>query len=103
MGVTFFPPQIDALERVKSFNKCAFYMDMGLGKTYTGSEKMADLKGKINLVICQKSKLDDWIQHFKENYPGVLTLDLTNKAEFQMAVIECERRKNKLVSVINYD
>lgn len=103
MGVTLFPHQIDALERVKSFNKCAFYMDMGLGKTYTGSEKMADLNGKINLVICQKSKLDDWIQHFEENYPGVLTLDLTNKAEFQMAVIECERRKNKLVSVINYD
>ena len=88
MGVTLFPHQIDALERVKSFNKCAFYMDMGLGKTYTGSEKMADLNGKINLVICQKSKLDDWIQHFKENEPGILTLDLTNKAEFQMTVIE---------------
>ena len=87
MGVTLFPHQIDALERVKSFNKCAFYMDMGLGKTYTGSEKMADLNGKINLVICQKSKLDDWIQHFKERYPWILGLDVTNEAEFRMAVI----------------
>ena len=78
-------------------------MAVGLGKTYTCSEKMADLNGKINLVICQKSKLDDWIQHFNENYPDVLTLDLTDKAEFQMALIECKRQKNKLVSVINYD
>ncbi|MED4061677.1 DEAD/DEAH box helicase [Priestia megaterium] len=29
---------------------------------------MIQLGAKVNLVICQKSKIDDWVQHFKENY-----------------------------------
>lgn len=42
---------------------------MGLGKTFVGSEKMKELNTNINLVICQKSKLNDWYEHFKTFYP----------------------------------
>ena len=28
-----------------------------------------DLEGVINLIICQKSKLQDWYEHFKTYYP----------------------------------
>jgi len=41
---------------------------MGLGKTYTGSEKLVQLGANINLVICQKSKIEDWCSHFYSNY-----------------------------------
>lgn len=41
---------------------------MGLGKTYTGAEKMVRLGAKVNLLICQKSKIQDWINHFVDNY-----------------------------------
>ena len=51
----------------KDRNRVAYYLDMGLGKTFVGSEKMKQLENKVNLVICQKSKVNDWIQHF-ENY-----------------------------------
>ena len=51
--------QTEALELLKSKNKVALYWDMGLGKTFGGSEKLVDLKAKVNLVICQKSKIDD--------------------------------------------
>lgn len=43
-------------------------IEMGLGKTYTGSEKMIQLGASINLVVCQKSKIDDWCNHFRDNY-----------------------------------
>ena len=55
---------------------------MGLGKTFTGAEKMIRLGAKVNLLICQKSKIQDWVNHFKSNYPNILVYDLTDKKQF---------------------
>ena len=47
---------------------------------------MRELGAKVNLVICQKSKVDDWIDHFKSNYSQVDDIycyDLTNKRYFE--------------------
>ena len=73
-----FEHQKQALAETKDKNRVAYYHDMGLGKTYTGAEKMHELGAKVNLVICQKSKIDDWIEHFKANYPGYKVHDLTD-------------------------
>lgn len=69
--------QTKGLEAAKDFNHVAFYWDMGLGKTYAGSEKMMQLGAKVNLVVCQKSKIDDWFDHFRSNYPDYTVIDLT--------------------------
>jgi len=69
-----YPHQIKALEETEDFNKIAYYLDMGLGKTFVGSEKLKALNAKTNLVICQKSKLDDWCEHFQMYYPNYNTL-----------------------------
>ena len=74
-----FEHQVKALEETKELNRVAYYHDMGLGKTYTGAEKLIELGAKVNLVICQKSKIDDWKKHFESNYPDVWVYDLTNK------------------------
>lgn len=66
--IELFAHQNDALDQVVDHNKCAFYLDMGLGKTFVGSEKMKQLDSRINLVICQKSKVDDWVEHFTKYY-----------------------------------
>ena len=55
---------------------------MGLGKTFVGSEKMMQLDSKVNLVICQKSKVDDWVDHFKCNY-HIVPFDLTKKGRIE--------------------
>ncbi len=84
-----FKHQIEALEKTKEFNRCAYYLDMGLGKTFIGSEKMIDFGTSGNLVICQKSKINDWINHFKENYEDKLILqiyDLTDKKQLERFV-----------------
>lgn len=41
---------------------------MGLGKTYLGSEKLNELNTPYNLIVCQKSKIKDWAEHFKTYY-----------------------------------
>lgn len=76
--------QSNALKETEGKTHVAYYHDMGLGKTFTGAEKMMQLGAKVNLVICQKSKIDDWIEHFKNNYPGCTVFDLTNKKEFEI-------------------
>ena len=59
---------------------------MGLGKTFVGSEKMLQLNKPLNLVICQKSKVNDWVEHFHKYYDfttGGHIFDLTNKSDFK--------------------
>lgn len=76
--------QIEALKATEGLTHTAFYHDQGLGKTFTGAEKMHQLGAVINLIICQKSKVDDWIEHFRTYYSYVpeFTYDLTNPKQF---------------------
>ena len=96
-----YPHQIEALELVKDKNRCAIYYDMGLGKTYIGSEKMKELNAQVNLIICQKSKVNDWIEHFTSNYPNVCVYDLTKPKELKAFVNNFI--DDPIVGVINYD
>ena len=99
--------QSAALEATKNLNRVAFFHDMGLGKTFTGAEKMKQLGGRVNLVICQKSKIDDWYNHFYKNYSCYITT-LTDGTPFDVYIKHAEkldrgRDKTPLIGVINYD
>lgn len=107
--VTLFAHQEEALARTADCNKVAFYHDMGLGKTFTGSEKMLQMGGRVNLVICQKSKIDDWLEHFAvvREFSSCL-FDLTTKAGFDAFCWEaknCPKNlgANHIIGIINYD
>ncbi len=66
---------------------------------------MKDLNAEINLIICQKSKIDDWVDHFTNNYSGeYLVFDLTDKVEFE-AFMSYQEQKDyyERIGVINYD
>lgn len=71
--------QEEALKLTEYNNKCAYYLDMGLGKTFVGSEKLINLGSNTNLLICQKSKIDDWVHHFKTYYPDMGIINGTKK------------------------
>ena len=99
-----FEHQKKALEETKGLNRVAYYLDMGLGKTFVGSEKMIEMMTKINLVVCQKSKVQDWIDHFNEQYINIHVYDLSNKKQFQNFMDFYETAASlKIVAVINYD
>lgn len=95
-----FDHQIKGLEATKDINRVAYYWDMGTGKTYVGAEKLIQLRAKVNLVVCQKSKIEDWFTHFDDNYSNQMAIfDLTDKEAFEDFMI-CEGVK---VGIINYD
>ena len=94
--------QLDGLERVKKHNKVAFYWEMGTGKTFVGAEKMVSLGTRKNLVVCQKSKIADWIEHFTDNYHEMNVFDLTKSSDFNDFISVKNSVKNE-VGVINYD
>ena len=97
-----YPHQTEALDLVRDKNRCAVYYDMGLGKTFIGSEKMYQLKNKINLVICQKSKIQDWIDHFKDNYNWHL-YDLTKPKGMSEFLGLTQGDRYYVIGIINYD
>lgn len=92
--------QQQGLEAVKDLDHVAFYWDMGLGKTFAGSEKMKQLGTKVNLIVCQKSKIQDWFNHFNEHYPDYSVFDLTQTREYAQFVVGLT---DKMVAIINYD
>lgn len=95
--------QEDALERTKTFNKCAYYHDMGLGKTFTGSEKMRMLDANVNLIICQKSKVADWIEHCETTMQGeFVVFNLTKKKDFDL-FFSWRNPETQKIGIINYE
>lgn len=75
--IELMPHQVEIFESSRDRNRVAYYLDMGLGKTFLGSEKLIHLGNKYNLVVCQKSKVADWVEHFKKFYPGANVIDYT--------------------------
>ena len=70
LKLKLYPHQQKVLEETKSYNRVGYFLDMGLGKTFIGSEKMKELGTNHNLIICQKSKIDDWAEHIQTYYPN---------------------------------
>jgi SNF2 family DNA or RNA helicase len=101
--MNLFEHQKTALEQTKCLNHVAYYLDMGLGKTFVGSEKMNQLNTKVNLVICQKSKIEDWVKHFKEYYPRKNIYDLTKPKQLDDFYGMTLGERFTCVGVINYD
>lgn len=104
----FMPHQQKVLDQTEDCNRVAYYLDMGLGKTFVGAEKVYLLNNDVNLVICQKSKIDDWVEHFNTYYPDYAVFDLTKKTQAVRfrELIDTKDIYNsglQIVGVINYD
>lgn len=61
------------------------------------------MNGQVNLIICQKSKIDDWFDHFKQYYSSNCSVyDLTKKRDFSN-FIDTSLQNTCSVGIINYD
>ena len=95
-----FDYQEKALALTSDKDNSAFYYDMGLGKTFIGSERLRLYGERVNIVVCQKSKIKDWCEHFKEHYTDYAVFDLTNKKDMQAFMIY---PIYKCICIINYE
>lgn len=105
MSVKLYEHQKKVMEQIRPYNRCAVYVDMGGGKTFIGSEKMKELGNKVNLVICQKSKVQDWVDHFNEYYASsqVGVFNLTHATEMDHFFGQILLGWHTVIGVINYD
>ena len=102
-----FKHQQEALEQTKDLNRVAYYLDMGRGKTFVGAEKAMSLNKDI-LIVCQKSKIADWKEHFFKYYidkmkcdeSGAWCYDLTSNTGMDMFL---HSRYRIRIGVINYE
>jgi SNF2 family DNA or RNA helicase len=107
MSMELFKHQQEALEQTKDLNRVAYYLDMGLGKTFVGAEKAMSLDKDI-LIVCQKSKIADWKEHFFKYYidkmkcdeSGAWCYDLTLNTGMDMFL---HSRYKIRIGVINYE
>lgn len=90
-----------ALDATASRQRVAYYLDMGLGKTFVGAEKAMQLHNDI-LVVCQKSKVTDWCNHFASNY-DCSVYNMTKKSAKKNIVKTASDASAVTVWVINYD
>lgn len=95
-----FDYQEKALALTSDKDNSAFYYDMGLGKTFIGSERLRLYGERVNIIVCQKSKIKDWCEHFKEHYTDYAVFDLTNKKDIQAFMIY---PIYKCIGIINYE
>jgi len=72
---------------------------------------MRQLGGRVNLVICQKSKIDDWFEHFEDNYYLcgaceylIVPFDLSDPDGMEMFFMNVQTPNSaNIVGIINYD
>lgn len=67
---------------------------------------MARYGCRVNLVVCQKSKVNDWVEHFVTNYPHFI-YDLTQKKQLEQ-FMEIVRSayfplNHDIIGVVNYE
>lgn len=68
-----------------------------------------DLDARVNLVICQKSKLQDWLNHFElysdtwRNHNLIYDLTDKNALEAFLSVVQDHGYTQRIIGVINYD
>lgn len=91
--------QLKILAQTKYSDCVAYFADMGLGKTFIGSEKITQINNNTNLILCQKSKVTDWYNHFKDYYEEYTVIDCTKEKN----LLEINKITNKKVLIINYD
>lgn len=90
--------QQEALNRTKDQERVAYFLAMGLGKTFVAGEKLKQLNNNINLVICQKTKIDDWVEHLNIYYNDSYNIYNLRKDSHNFLL-----DKRKKIGVINYD
>lgn len=103
-----FKHQEEALKQTEGLQNIGVFHDMGCGKTYTGSEMMVRFGNSVNLIICQKSKVQDWVDHFNQNYSDNEmqdAYDLTIPKDFKWFIeySKPEYEGNPIVGIINYE
>ena len=96
--IKLHPHQVRAIKQANNRERVAYYLDMGLAKTFVASEQAKLYQNDVILVICQNSKVSDWSEHFEQFYENKV-FAITNVKILQNFL----KYTGKKVAVINYE
>lgn len=99
MSVKLYKHQQEVLQQTEHNNKVAYFLDMGLGKSFVGSYKATSFTDPI-LVVCPKSLVPQWLQQFADNHDEWVRYDLTKKKQLEQFITD---DNNLRIGVINYE
>lgn len=75
-------------------------------KMFTGAKKMLRLETEINLVICQKTNIDDWVHFFKDHCSDYI-YDLADKKDFSEFMLDAltldNPHEHESIGIIDYE
>lgn len=97
--IELYPHQKEVLQQTEQKNRVAYFLDMGLGKSFVGSYKATSFSGPI-LVVCPKPLVPQWLQQFADNHQGLTRYDLTKKKQLEQFI---SNDNNLRIGVINYE
>lgn len=97
--VELYQFQKEILNDIEGRQRCALFCDMGLGKSFMGSEHVDSIaKSDEDIyVICQLSKVRDWVNHWRDHYRRPV-MDFTRKDPKNPKI-----KTKGMVIVVNYD
>lgn len=95
--VQLYDSQLEVLSECEGKPHAGLYLGCGAGKTFVGSEKLVSYDTPWNLLICQKSKVKDWVRHFEAHYPQLTVTDLTKIGAMTLGNLRPG------IMIINYD
>lgn len=96
--IKLFGFQKKLMQETEGKDRIAYFCGMGSGKTYLASESAERYANPKTLVVCQKSKLMDWREHYRIYYPY--------KADYVLSQSEVKEYINDpdwTVGIISYD
>lgn len=96
--ITLFPYQ----EHKVTTPNCALFWKMGRGKTYGGLDRADQYDDLTLLIICQKSKIEDWQEAVKDFF-GDTAYNLRKKKEKDKFFSESKSGADYTTGVVNYD
>lgn len=104
MTMRLYEHQKKALELTQGRDHVAYYLEMGLGKTFVGSEKMMSFGNNRNLIVCQKSKIKDWTDHMVQYYPKAFVIDYpAMEKSISLKDILANSLTRHVIIIINYE
>lgn len=99
MSIKLYKHQKEVLQQTEQKNKVAYFLDMGLGKSFVGSYKATSFNEPI-LVVCPKSLVPQWLQQFADNHQELIRYDLTKRKQLEQFISD---DNNLRIGVINYE
>ena len=93
MCIKLYKHQKEVLQQTEHHNKCAYYLDMGLGKTYVGSYKATSYNKPI-LIVCPKSLISQWVEQFDNVHPNYGCYELLKLKGFTLMLDESQAISN---------